>query len=788
MIKNYLKIAWRGLVRSKVYSTINIVGLSMSLAACMLIVLYVGHELSYDKFHDDASNIYQAETKITFGKDPIHIPYLDYSDAPEGKGSVAGIQEYLRYQKVSENVMVTNTENPSLKFSEDKILFADPNFFEFFSFNLIKGNKGEVLANPNSIVISERTATKYFADSDPIGRPLQLFGDEIFTVTGVSADPPSNSSIGFDFILPISSMLGMEKYKEDIEQGHLNFTTLFLLDESADPKMVEAGLLNSFGKNAGDDVQKKYLLRPLQSLHLGEDWAKNKYIGIFPLVALLILILALVNYASLSTARSTTRSKEVGVRKVMGAPRRAIAQQFYFESALYTVISFVLGYFLCLTLQPKFFELLGVQVDNAFIFSPEMLMSLVLLLLLTIFLAAAYPAILLSSFKPIAVLQGKLSKQQGGIALRKFFTVFQFGISVALIICAFVMDRQLDYFRHADTGVNWENIVMLPFSEKLGKHFGAFQEEVGSLPEIVETSSGILPLYKGHNMMGAQSDNSDEMIFLPTLTINKDFVSMMGLSWAIPPKDSIIKMGDRSAVIINQAAVARLNLEEDPVHQKINGQYEIKGVLKDFNYSSLHHKIGALCLFIKNDPSYKWLEKGGVLYAKVGPKTNIPTMLDGLKAKYQKYDNEQPFEYYFLDDVFDSQYKAEDRLAKIFGVFTGFAMLIAVMGLFGLATFTALQRRKEIGIRKVLGASVENVTTLLSKDFLKLVLFAICLASPFAYWFMDKWLENFAYRAPMSWWIFVLATLGTLSAAILTIGYHAIRAASANPIKSLRTE
>lgn len=788
MIKNYLKIAWRGLVGNKVYSTINIVGLSMGLAACMLIVLYIGHELSFDKFHDDARNIYKAETEITFGKDPIYIPYLDYSEGPESRRSVAGIKEYLRYQKVSENVLVINTEAPSLKFSEENILFADTNFFEFFSFNLKKANKGEVLTNPNSIVISERMATKYFADADPIGKSLQLFGNMLYTITGIAENPPSNSSIHFDFIMPISSMVGIEKYKADIEQGYSNFTTFFLLDESADPALVEAGLLNSIGNNSGDDLQKKYLLKPLRSLHLGEDWAQNKYLKIFPLVALLILILALVNYASLSTARSTTRSKEVGVRKVMGAPRRAIAQQFYFESALYTLISFILGYFLCLTAQPKFFELLGVNMDNTFVFSPEMLLSLLLLLLLTIFLAAAYPAILLSSFKPILVLQGKMSKQQGGTALRKFFTVFQFSISVVLIICALVMDRQLDFFRHADTGVNRENIVMLPFSEKLGKHFGPFQEEVNSLSEIEETSSGILSLYKGHNMMSAQTENGDEMIFLPTLTINKDFVSMMGLGWAIPPKDSIAKMGSQSAVIINQAAVARLNLKDNPIDQKINDHYEIKGVLKNFNYISLHHKIGALCMFVKSDPTYAWLEQGGVLYAKVGPKTNIPTVLDGLKSIYQKYDNEKPFEYYFLDDVFDSQYKAEDRLAKIFGAFTGFAILIAVMGLLGLATFTAMQRRKEIGIRKVLGASVEDVATLLSKDFLKLVLLAICIASPFAYWFMHRWLENFAYRVPISWWIFALAGLGTLSVALTTIGLQSIKTATTNPIKSLRSE
>ncbi|MEC7769924.1 MAG: ABC transporter permease [Bacteroidota bacterium] len=792
MIKNYLKIAWRALIRSKVYSSINIVGLSLGLAACMLIVLYVGHEYSFDKFHVNADNIYMAETELTFGNDPIYIPYMGYSKGPESKQSIPSIEDCLRYKESFESVTIKNAAAPSLKFSEDKFAFADPNFFDFFSFTLLQGNKDHVLDNPFSVVVSQRAAEKYFGSKDPVGEVF-LYNDKYrFTVTGISKNTPSNSSVDFDFVASISSMESMEEYNESITNDYDDFTTYFSLKSSADPTLVETSLLSINGdqQDKGNDVNKRYLLKPLTSLHFGKNFANSRYIKIFPLVAILILLLALVNYASLSTARSTTRSKEVGVRKVLGARRKAIATQFFLESSLYTVISFVVGYFLCISLQPFFFGLLDIQMDNSFLYAPQMLLSLGILLIITIVLAAIYPAILLSAYRPIVVLQGKLSKQNGGAGVRKFFTVFQFGISVVLIICAIVIDRQMYFFRHADTGVDRENIVMLPFSSDAGKHAIPFEEEIQSIPEVVQSSMGILPLYKGFNMMSVKSTNSDEMIFLPTLTVDENFISLLGLKWEIPPVDSLFFKNQKTAAIINKTAIEKLNLEGSPIGQKINGQYEIDGVLKDFNYSSLHNKVEALCLFIKksNDATSPWGKHGGVIYAKIAPKSNIPSTIQQLKKVYEKYENENPFEYHFLNDAFDAQYKAEDRLAKIFGAFTGFAILIAVMGLFGLATFIAVQRRKEIGIRKVLGASIKNVTALLSIDFLKLVVFAILIASPVAYWLMGQWLQNFAYRISISWWMFALAGTGTLLIALLTISFQAIRTATTNPTKSLRTE
>ncbi|WP_072876373.1 ABC transporter permease [Flagellimonas taeanensis] len=792
MIKNYLKIAWRNLVRSKVYSSINIVGLSLGLAACMLIVLYIGHEYSYDKFHENADNIYLGETEITFGKDPIYMPYMGYSEGPESKQEIPSIEDYLRYKKNFENVTILNPESPELKFSEDNFLFADPDFFEFFTFPLVQGNKSNVLKAPFSTVVSQNIAERYFGGEDPIGKTF-LYNDQyLFTITGVAQNAPSNSSIDFDFVASISSMASMEEYKESLNSDYSDFTTYFSLDKSADPALVEAAILNIDSQKTGGegDIDKKYLLRPLGSLHFGRDFANSRYIKIFPLVAILILLLALVNYASLSTAKSTTRSKEVGVRKVLGAHRKAIALQFFFESALYSVISFVLGYFLCLTAQPFFFGLLDIQMDNSFLYAPQMLLSLAVLLVLTILLAAIYPAILLSAYRPMVVLHGKLSAQNSGGNIRKFFTVFQFGISIVLIVCAIVIDRQMYFFRHVDTGVDRENIVMLPFSSSAGKHFAPFKQEIQAIPEVLQSSVGILPLYKGHNMMGVKSNNGDEMIFLPTLTVDENFISMLNLKWETPPVDSLLFNGQKTVAVINKMAIEKLNLEANPINQKINGQYEINGVLKDFVYTSLHHKINALCLLVSkgDDESSPWAEYGGVVYAKISPKSNIPSTLEQIKAVFEKYDTEKPFEYHFLNEAFDAQYKAEDRLAMIFSAFTGLAILIAVLGLFGLTTFIAVQRRKEIGIRKVLGASVKSVTTLLSIDFLKLVILAIIIACPIAYWLMNQWLQDFAYRIPISWWMFVVAAMGTLFITLFTISFQSIKTATTNPVKSLRTE
>lgn len=790
MFKNYLKIAWRNLLRNKLYSFITISGLSIGLAVCIQIVLYLGHEYSYDKFHGNIDDIYRVETKIKFGNDPIFLPYMGYTDGSESVEAIPAIEDFHRYLGESRKT-VWNPEDPSLKFLEDKILFVDENFFSFFSFELLEGDAELVLQNPFSIVLTETIAKKYFGNQDPIGKTLRYDGENEFVITGIAKDAPSNSTIDFQFLASVSSFATMEGQKFHLEDNAPEFTTYFKLRESIDPTLVETALseISSFTGNDHAVSNRSFILKPLSGLHLGGSSFNVKYIRIFPFVALLVLLLALVNYASLSTARSSTRSKEIGVRKVLGAKRKSIALQFFFESSLYSTIAFTLGYVLCMMFQPYFFNFLQIPIDNAFLYSPEMLLSCSVLFLFTIILAATYPSILLSAYRPVRVLYGKFTKQEGGLGVRKFLTVFQFTISVILIICGIVIDRQMEFFRHTETGVDRENTIMVSFSPEVGKQFNAFNESVLARPGVVNTSVASTPLYKGHNMMGIQRNDSKEMAFLPFMNVDSNFVSLLNLQWDIKPSDSIYANGQKEVALVNEETIEKLNLNDNPVGQKINGQYDIKGVLKDFVYTSMHQKIGALCLLISaNDKMPVWVENGGTLFIKVHQKINLPSFLGQLRKIHEQYDSQNPLSYHFLDDAFDEQYKAEDRLAKIFSVFTAFAILIAAMGLFGLITFMSLERRKEIGIRKVLGASERSVVSLLSAELLVLVMVSVVIASPFAYWLSKKWLEDFAYRISISWWMFAGAIVGTLFIAFITLSFQAIKAARANPVKSLRTE
>ena len=799
MFKNYFKIAWRNLQRNKMYSFINIAGLAIGLAVCMLIVLYVGHESSYDQFHKNADRIVWIQGKIKMGNDSMFVARMSYATAPAAKRSLPYINDYVRLFKDYKNPVIENPQSPSLKFSENNFVFADSNFFSFFSFTLSEGNNTKVLQNPFSVVISRQVAAKYFGSSNPIGKIIRYNNDYTFTITGIAEKTPSNSSINYDFVAALSSLTAIAETKkmvsaeqQTVQMG--SFSTYLLLDHAQDAARLETGLhqLSRAGNKDSEDNE-RYIASPLTGSHINySDGANTKYLRIFPFIAAFVLLLALVNYISLSTARSAIRAKEIGVRKVMGADRKSIATQFFIESALYTAISFIIAYFLCTAFQPMFFDFLQIDIDKSFLYNPVMLLLFALLFIITVLIAATYPSLLLSAYKPVVVLYGKFSKKSGGISTRKFFTVFQFAISILLIIYGIVIDRQIYFFRHANTGVDRDNVVMIPFASSIGKHYNAFKKEVASLSSILQTSTARYPMYKGYDIFFAKAKNSNTDVSLPILSVDKNFVSLLGLKWKEMPADSLFYMADNTA-LLNETAAEKLNLGNHPIAETFpmgDKPYHVAGVLKDFNYQSLQNKIGALCLFVSkdNDTASAWGEAGGCFFAKIKPLANTAQVIQQVKTVYDKYDHAKPFDYYFMDDSFDAMYKAEDRLAKIFSVFTAFTLLIACLGLFGLSTFVALQRTKEVGIRKVLGASVSQVTALLSKDFLKLVLIAIVIAVPVGWWAMNNWLQAFAYRIDISWWMFVLAAAMAILIALLTVSYQAIKAAIANPVKSLRTE
>ncbi|MEP6726812.1 MAG: ABC transporter permease [Bacteroidota bacterium] len=798
MLKNYFKIAWRNLERNKLYSFINIFGLAIGLAVCMLIVLYVGHESSYDRFHKNADRMVSVQGKLKIGNDSIFVEKMSYATATLGKAYTPSVESFIRMFKDYRQPVIQNPQLPQLRFSENSFLFADSNFFGFFSFHLIKGNKKQALAHPYSVVISPKMAGKYFGKEDPVGKTIRYNSNYLFTVTGVAEKAPSNSSIQFDFIASLSSLLSVQELKQFAESPIVqagSFSTYFLLNNKTAAPALEASLLQ-LNRSSGNGGNERFIASPFLNTHLKGnfgDSSNTKYITIFPFVAAFVLLLALINYISLATSRSAIRSKEIGVRKVMGASRSSIAMQFFTESALYTAISFALGYLLCTLFQPVFFNFLQIDVDNSFLHNSRMLLWFAILFILTVLIASTYPSLLLSAYKPVAVLYGKFSKKNGGVSVRKFFTVFQFTVSMLLIISGIVIDRQMYFFRHADTGVNRENIVMVPFSATIGKHYSTFSNEAAALPSFQQTAASHYPMYKGYDMFFTKAKNSSEDISIANINVDRNFISLLGLQWKIKPSDSFYYR-TRHAVLLNEAAVEKLNLGSTPLNETLtmgNGLvYTVAGVLKDFNYQSLEGKIGALCLFIlpAEDSLSLLARTGGCFFAKLGLNANTGQAIQQLKRLYEKYDSAQPFEYYFMDEAFDAMYKAEDRLAKIFSVFTAFTLLIACMGLFGLSTFMALQRTKEVGIRKVLGASVSQITSLLSKEFLKLVVIAIVIASPIAWWMMNKWLETFAYRIAISWWIFIAAGATAILIALFTISFQAIKTAVANPVKSLRSE
>lgn len=798
MFKNYLKIAWRNLLRQRLYSLINISGLAVGLAVCMLIMLYVAHEHSYDRFHKNADRIYKPFAQMTMNGNTMNMDQMSYASGPIIKQSQPAVEDYMRtLHYFMSSVVISNPSNPDRKFSENKLLFADAGFFNFFSFKLLSGQASQVLSAPFSVVISQTMARKFFGNENPIGKQLTIRTDSAYTyqVTGVAENCPSNSSIEYNFVASNSGFMTTKiakKFAGDQKVGGGLFDIYLRLRHITDTAALKRGLQLLYSDNTkGPEV--KLSLFPLVDRHLKRSYDNSnfKYLTIFPLIALLILLLALFNYMSLSTARATLRAKEIGVRKVSGASRKGIAMQFYVESAVFSIISFFIGFLLCYLFKPVLCNILQLDIDNAFFFKPIILSLLLGLLCLTILIAGSYPSLVLSGFKPAITLKGKMSKQSGGVIIRKIFTTLQFSISVGLIICGIVIDRQLYFFRHTDTGVDRDNIVMIPVGSTL-KSYPAFKQEVMSLPGISKVATSRYGMFSNYDMIGISGNTKDENIMLPFLSVDKNFLSILGLKWKYPPlQNNQLEISQK--IVINELAAEKLHLPLNPVGSFIKPgpkPIEIAGVVKNFNFGSLEDEVQPLGLFITPDTAKSWaLGSGGrYLFAKVTSHTNLPTVINSIQQIFRKYDKDSPFDYTFMDDAFNARYKAEDKLASIFSIFTLITITLAAMGLFGLAAFTIEQRTKEIGIRKVLGASVSSINSLLSADFLKLVLLSIILSSPIAWWAMHNWLQGFAYRISIQWWMFGSAGLLAIIVAMVTVSYHAIKAAITNPVQSLRSE
>jgi len=816
MIKNYLKVAWRNLKKNKIFSFINVFGLAIGLTCCMLISLYLYNELSYDSYHKNANRIFQLGTTfVKEGKEdrtantPAPMAQAMQMDFPE-------IEKATRLLKMfaDDRTLFQYTEPGGNRksFFETKGFVADSSFFQVLTYKFKEGDPATALINPNSVVINEETARKIFGKESPINKTLFIssstIGDGDFKVTGVFTAPPNPSHIDAGFILSAGSASsnGFFGRKNDLVSNNM-FHTYFLLKPGTDAKKLEAKFPAFIDKHAAEGLKamgfyKKQFLTAIKDVHLYANTSSNvsppgslTYLYILGSIALFTLLIACINFMNLSTARSSKRAAEVGVRKVLGAEKTSLIRQFIGESVMMAMIAFVFALVFTKVLIPLFSGLSAKEISFSFQQHGALLAGFLLLALLTGLLAGSYPAFYLSSFQPVKVLKGKITNSLAANSLRKGLVVFQFVISAGLIVASVIINNQMQYLKNKDLGFEKDQQVVIPLRSRVAKNiYPALKEELKKNSQIENVGASMfypgitnvsdMPLYKqGDNMNSAKRTfmNWIDASFLQTLGIKKASGRLFSPEF---PADTNLKM------ILNEEAINKVGFKnaEDAIGKKVGidwqGQtywWEIIGVVKNFHFVDLHSAIEPYGFQLNNNQSFNYL----VAHAKTH---NMGSVLQSIGKTWKQLNPNEPFEYTFLNDDFRRNYEADNRLAAIVRNFTIIAILISCLGLFGLATFSAEQRTKEIGVRKVLGASVGNVIGLLSKEFLKLVFIGILIASPVTWFVMNKWLQDFAYRTNISWVVFAVTAFIAIGIALLTISFQAIKAALANPVKSLRTE
>jgi len=806
MVINYFKTAWRSLSKNKTFATLNVTGLSIGLACSLLIALYVVDELSYDRFNAHADQIYRIGEQVRFGDFNYNGAEVPGIMGPTFARDFKQIEQYTRF-KLSPGVVIRKG-NENIR--EDKVVYADSTLFNVFSLEMIAGNKETALREPHSLVITESAARRYFTSPDVLGKTLSIDGNMDYKITGVIKDIPRQSHFNFDLFMPLSELANSRSdswitynfqtyllLKPGTNVSQLGIQLNRALEQYLSPQLTtQMNTSEEDFKKAGNFI--KCSLVPLTDIHLYSDVADElgtngsiQYVYIFSSIAIFILLIACINFMNLSTAHSANRAKEVGVRKVLGSPRNKLIAQFLTESLVACFLSFAIAIAIVALLLPLFNQLADKQISVSVLSRPGILSGISALLILVSLISGSYPAFFLSSFQPIKVLKGNLSMGFKGSALRNTLVVLQFTISVVLMIGTLVIYNQLHYIRDKDLGFNKEQVLTLQNTSALNNNTTAFTNELLQMPGVKNvTTSGFLPVtgtrtsqgfitvphFDGKNFTLMQAWPVDER-YLPTFQIKLK----SGRNFSAQYRT------DSTAVIINETA-AKIYGRVDPLNKKLylltdlKGQlaaYNVIGVIKDFNFNSLRDQVEPLVLSLQQD--------NGGMAVRISSR-DIPGLLNEIKSRWKSMTTSQPFSYTFLDDEFNKQYGADQRRGEIFLVLSILAILIACLGLFGLVTFAAEQRLKEIGIRKVLGAAIPDIFAMPSKDFLKLLLLSICIASPIAWWAMNKWLQDFAYRINIGWWMFVTVGAISLLIALVTISFQVAKAAFANPVKSLRAE
>lgn len=809
MLRNYIKIAWRNFLKNKAFSLINISGLAIGLTCFLLIGLYVLDELNYDRFHTKADRIYRINSDIVFGGTELHLPTSSDMMGPTLKKDYPAIENYTRIYNSSGGKLIKNNED---FISEGDVAHVDSTFFDVFTFPVIEGNPKTALTEPNSTVITESTARKYFGTTQALGKTIETdeHGSTLYKVTAVIEDMPLNSHFNFDFLFSMANvnydwgdftshnfhtyiLLQKGVGSEEVEEKFAEYIDNYVLPDAQ--QVMDINSMEEFEK-AGNRLE--YSLIPLTKIHLhsnrGIEFSAGgdiQNVYIFSFVAIFILIIACVNFMNLTTARSAGRAREVGVRKVLGTEKKNLILQFLTESIATVTFAFLISLGLVYLVLPLFNSIAAKSVSAADLFTPVVLPFLLVLPLAVGALSGSYPAFFLSGFQPILVLKGVLSTKGSNKSLRSALVVFQFCISIILIVVTIVVYQQLQYIQTKNLGFNKEEVLIINGTYVLGDYKEAYKNEMLKLSGVQSGSySSFLPVTSSSRSDQTFSTeavmNSDNTLNMQRWRIDYDYINTMGMEITAGRNFSRDFGTDSMNVIINESAAGVLGYE-DPIGQKLYGlenserpvSFTIIGVVKDFHFESLKKNISPLCFFLRNSDY--------LLSFRIKT-SDIPFIVKQAEDKWNEMAPGKPFSYRFLDDSFDDMYRSEQRIGSLAVLFSILAIFIVCLGLFGLTTYMAEQRIKEIGVRKVLGSSVTGIVKVFSADFIKLVLIALGIAVPLSWYFMHQWLQDFAYRVSIEWWVFAAAGILAVAIAMITVSFQAIKAATADPAKSLRTE
>lgn len=807
MIRNYLKIAFRNLSKQKGFTFINIAGLSIGLTCFLLIALYVKDELTYDRFNKDADRIYRVSRvfKSNDGTVSLHLGHVAPAFMQYFENDFSEAEQITRL--FGANAVINRPENIEKKYQEQRMYFADANLLKVFSINLLSGSADKVLANPFTIAISKPMAEKYFGNEDPVGKLLKVDGKQDFTVSGVFEPLPTQSHFHADFLMSMSTLnddriYGKENLKND--WGGNNFATYFLLPKGYDIANIERRIkpfldqhLPLYDGRKGSqysDLKFQKLTDIHLYSHLDSEHEANgniKYVYTFSAIAFFILLIACINYMNLATARSAGRAKEVGLRKVVGAVRSQLIAQFLSESLLLTLFALTIALISTVLLIPVLNDFTGKTLTFGSLLNFQFIALIVGIIFFTGVLAGSYPAFFLTAFQPVEVLKGKIKNAMRNGRLRQALVVMQFSIACILIISTGIIYKQLSFMLHQDAGYKKDQVIVMRVGNDSSVDFESFKQELKRQAGVKNVShSSRTPTGRLLDSQGAKVAKGDSLAPTSTeikaLSVDHDYLQTYEISLASGRDFSrAFKSDDSTAYILNEAAVKSIGWESnadaiDETFEYGGKRGRVIGVVKDFHFESLHQKIVPMVMFI-NKGWRSWLS----IKMEAG---DFQKTIVGIEKTWKTYMPNTPFSYQFLDERFNKQYEAEQKQRSLFVIFAGLSIFISCLGLFALAAFMAEQRRKEIGVRKVLGASVGSLTSLLSRDFIKPVVISILIASPIAWYAMSSWLTDFAYKVDIEWWIFPTAGALAVIIAMLTVSYQAVSAALMNPVKSLKSE